>query len=136
MTGSTHRRSTRDWIVDSITFVLAVLLGLYTYSEGEHDPVNQTLLALDLLSGMALCLTLWFRRRWPVQLALVAAVVSTFSDTAGVATLLLMLTALHPFPSPTGADAQGPGRSSGDGCAVAGAAGADAGSGGDRPGDA
>ncbi|MEU4287872.1 histidine kinase [Kribbella sp. NPDC026596] len=96
MTGSTHRRSTRDWIVDSITFVLAVLLGLYTYSEGERDPVNQTLLALDLLSGMALCLTLWFRRRWPVQLALVAAVVSIYSEAASGATLLLIMTvAIH-----------------------------------------
>ncbi len=41
---------------------------------------------------MALCLTLWFRRRWPVQLALIAAAVSTFSDAAGAATLILILT--------------------------------------------
>jgi len=76
MTGSANRRrSTRDWIVDSIVFVAAVLLGLWTYSDGRTDPVDPTLLALDFWSGMALCLTLWFRRRWPVQLALIAAVV-------------------------------------------------------------
>jgi signal transduction histidine kinase len=41
---------------------------------------------------MALCLALWFRRRWPVQLTIAAAVISTFSDTAGISTLFLILT--------------------------------------------
>ena len=52
MTGSTRRRSTRDWIVDSITFVLAVLLGLYTYSEGERDPVNQAVATASALVAL------------------------------------------------------------------------------------
>jgi len=91
-----RRRSTRDWIVDSIVFVCAVLFGLYTYSEGEHDPIDKALLALDLVSGMALCLTLWFRRRWPVQLALVAAVVTIYSESAsGAALVLIMTVAIH-----------------------------------------
>jgi len=58
------RRSLRDWAVDSLSFVVAVLV----------------------------CLTLWFRRRWPVQLAIIAAAVSAYSDTAGAATLMLILT--------------------------------------------
>jgi len=97
MTGSAqHRRSTRDWIVDSIVFVLAVLLGIWTFSEGQQDPVDPTLLALDFASGMALCLTLWFRRRWPVQLALIAAVVSIYSEAASGPTLVLIMTvAIH-----------------------------------------
>jgi signal transduction histidine kinase len=41
---------------------------------------------------MALCLTLWFRRRWPVQLALIAAALATFSDAASAPTLLLVMT--------------------------------------------
>jgi signal transduction histidine kinase len=91
-----RRRSTRDWIVDSIVFVCAVLFGLYTYSEGEHDPVNTALLALDLYSGLALCLLLWFRRRWPTQLALLAAVVTIYSEaSSGAALVLIMTVAIH-----------------------------------------
>ena len=86
------RRSLRDWAVDSLSFVVAVLGGLVLYDGGKNDPVSSGLLALDFLSGMALCLTLWFRRRWPVQLAIIAAAVSAYSDTAGAATLMLILT--------------------------------------------
>ncbi|MFI6833934.1 sensor histidine kinase [Kribbella sp. NPDC050241] len=86
-----RRRSTRDWIVDSIVFVVAVLLGLVLFDQSQKEGVSSTLLAVDFCAGMALCLTLWFRRRWPVQLALIAAVVSIFSDTASAATLILIL---------------------------------------------
>ena len=55
------------------------------YDSGRHDPIPAGLLAVDFIVGMALCLTLWFRRRWPVQLALLAAAISTFSDAAGAA---------------------------------------------------
>ncbi|MEV5966160.1 histidine kinase [Kribbella sp. NPDC051952] len=93
MTESTRRRrSTRDWLVDSLVFVVAVLGALILYDEGQRDPISGELLALDFYAGMALCLTLWFRRRWPVQLAVLAAAVSTFSDAAGAATLILILT--------------------------------------------
>jgi signal transduction histidine kinase len=91
-----RRRSTRDWAVDSLVFVIAVFFGLVLYEDGSDDPISPGLLAFDFAFGMALCLTLWFRRRWPVQLALAGAVVSTFSDAAGAATLLLILTvAIH-----------------------------------------
>ncbi|MFD3403546.1 sensor histidine kinase [Kribbella sp. NPDC058693] len=90
------RRSTRDWIVDSIVFVVAVFAGFLLYDEGSKDPISPGLLAIDFYVGMALCLTLWFRRRWPLQLAIIGAAVSTFSDTAGVAALILILTvAIH-----------------------------------------
>ncbi|WP_020391408.1 sensor histidine kinase [Kribbella catacumbae] len=86
------RRSARDWAVDSLSFLIAVLGGFVLYDDGKADPIPSELLALDFWAGMALCLTLWFRRRWPVQLAVFSAVLSTFSDTAGIATLMLILT--------------------------------------------
>ncbi|MGW7683633.1 sensor histidine kinase [Kribbella sp. NPDC054772] len=92
MTESTNRRrSTRDWIVDSLVFVVAVLFSLLLYDDGEKDPVSSGLLALDFIAGMALCLSLWFRRRWPVQLAVAGAVIATFSDAAGAAGMILIL---------------------------------------------
>lgn len=86
------RRSARDWAVDSLSFLIAVLGGFVLYDDGKSDPIPQGLLALDFWTGMALCLALWVRRRWPVQLAVVAALIGTFSDTAGIATLFLILT--------------------------------------------
>ncbi|MGZ0151412.1 sensor histidine kinase [Kribbella sp. WER1] len=91
-----QKRSTRDWIVDSVAFVLAILIALFTYSDGESDPVPRMLLVADLWTGLALCLTLWFRRRWPVQLALLACLLSTYSDSAAGPTLVLIMTvAVH-----------------------------------------
>ena len=87
-----RRRSARDWAVDSLVFAIAVISGLLLYDNGSHDPVAPELLAVDFYAGMALCLTLWFRRRWPVQLALIAVGISTFSDAAGGAALLLIMT--------------------------------------------
>jgi signal transduction histidine kinase len=86
------RRSARDWAVDSLSFLVAVFGGFVLYDDGKTDPIPQGLLALDFWTGMALCLALWVRRRWPVQLAVVAALLGTFSDTAGIATLFLILT--------------------------------------------
>src|SRR5882757_5808558 len=71
MTGTTHRRrSRRDWVVDTLIFIVALLGSVFLYDAGDHDPISSGLLALDFVSGILLCFTLWFRRRWPVQLAL------------------------------------------------------------------
>ncbi|WP_433008656.1 sensor histidine kinase [Kribbella sp. CA-294648] len=86
------RRSVRDWAVDSLSFLVAVFGGFLLYDDGKSDPIAPWLLALDFWAGMALCLALWFRRRWPVQLGVISALLGTFSDTAGIATLFLILT--------------------------------------------
>jgi signal transduction histidine kinase len=93
MTGTTHRRrSRRDWVVDTLIFVAALLGSGLLYDAGDSDPISSGLLAIDFWSGIALCFTLWFRRRWPVQLAILAAVMTTYSDAAGAASLLLVMT--------------------------------------------
>jgi signal transduction histidine kinase len=86
------RRSAREWVVDSLVFVVAVVSGLVLYDQGTKDNASGFVLAADFYFGMALCLTLWFRRRWPVQLAIIAAAMSVFSEAAGGAALLLVLT--------------------------------------------
>ncbi|GAA1629951.1 histidine kinase [Kribbella alba] len=87
-----RRRSARDWAVDSLVFVIGLFGSLWLYDDGSRDAVSPTFLAFDFCAGMALCLTLWFRRRWPVQLALIAAALATFSDAASGPTLLLVMT--------------------------------------------
>ena len=92
------RRSVRDWVVDTTVFVLALAVGLVllgTAVEAEHPPADGLAFA-DLVFGTLGCAALWLRRRWPVQLALVLAVLSTFSDIAGVAgTIALFTVAVH-----------------------------------------
>jgi signal transduction histidine kinase len=93
MTGTTHRRrSRRDWVVDTLIFIAALLGSGLLFDAGDSDPLSPGLLALDFWSGIALCCTLWFRRRWPVQLAILAAVVTTYSDAAGAASIVLVMT--------------------------------------------
>ncbi|MEU0095077.1 histidine kinase [Kribbella sp. NPDC006257] len=87
-----HRRSRRDWVVDTFVFIAALLGSLLLYDAGDHDPISSGLLALDFVSGIVLCCALWFRRRWPVQLAIAGALMTTYSDAAGAATLILVMT--------------------------------------------
>ncbi|GAA1684382.1 histidine kinase [Kribbella yunnanensis] len=83
------RRSPRDWIVDSVVFVFAIVLGLLIFDDSAK--ASEGMRVLDVCLGLALSLTLWFRRRWPVQLALLASAVSVFSEVASGPTLILIL---------------------------------------------
>jgi signal transduction histidine kinase len=92
------RRSTRDWIVDVLAFVIAVGGGLVIFGlQVSVEPdVSEDLLFFDLVAGGLLCLTLWWRRRWPVQLALLASALGTFSASGGMAALIILFTvAVH-----------------------------------------
>ncbi|ADB34693.1 histidine kinase [Kribbella flavida DSM 17836] len=91
-----RKRSRADWVVDTIAFLGAVLVGMILFDENRDDPLPNWLFAADFYTGMLLCLLLWFRRRWPIQLAVLAAVVSVYSETSGIAALILTMTvAVH-----------------------------------------
>ena len=92
------RRSVRDWLVDVALFLSAVGLGplLLFESANRDQPPSDGVLAADLVVGLVGCLFLWGRRRWPVGVAVVLALVSAFSATAGVACLFALFTvAVH-----------------------------------------
>ncbi|WP_307827591.1 histidine kinase [Planomonospora sp. ID82291] len=96
------RRSTRDWIVDITIFLLSAGLGLIAAEEvhgmvGAAEPVR----AVDQVVGALACAAVWLRRRWPVGLALVLAVVSVVSNMASVPTLVALFTVVvhRPFRS-------------------------------------
>ncbi|MGY2077491.1 sensor histidine kinase [Blastococcus sp. SYSU DS0828] len=92
------RRSLRDWVVDLSLFVLSVGLGLVFVGEAlsRPSPPPDRLLLADLVAGSLGCALLWGRRRWPVAVALVLALLGTFSDMAGVAILISLFTvAVH-----------------------------------------
>jgi signal transduction histidine kinase len=91
------QRSVRDWAVDVTCFVLAVAGGLlFVAMAQESDPPSDGLLFADLVAGGVCCLALWWRRRWPVQVAVLLAVIGSFSDMASVAVLISLFTvAVH-----------------------------------------
>jgi signal transduction histidine kinase len=96
-------RTTRDWVVDVLCFLLAVFIGLVVYGT-THDRADSPafpdwFIALDLLSGAVACIALWWRRRWPLGLALALTVVGTYSSAAGGASIIALFTlAVHrPF---------------------------------------
>lgn len=79
------RRSRRDWWVDSILLLVAVGLGTTALTTSYHHGLHGVLFVLDGIYGLALCLGLWGRRRWPFALGLASLVpISSFGDPAGV----------------------------------------------------
>ncbi|MFC4329495.1 sensor histidine kinase [Streptomyces andamanensis] len=90
--GGRPRRTARDWIVDFLCFLLAVLLGLAAASslDAEHLPRGFSL--VDQVIGALACAALWLRRRWPLALAVAMVPVGLVSNTAGGAGVLALFT--------------------------------------------
>ncbi|GAA4418963.1 histidine kinase [Georgenia halophila] len=87
--GSPGRRTGRDWAVDVAFFLLAVAVWLgERYSFLAEVPLPRWLFLADLSAGALLCLALWWRRRFPVALGVVAVAVAAFSNTATGAVLV------------------------------------------------
>ena len=99
------RRQPRDWVVDTLLFLLAVLAWLLTTAdrlEASTEVEPAWLFDLDQVAGALGCLGLWLRRRWPVGLALALVALSTFSETvAGAMVVALFTVAIHRPPRTT-----------------------------------
>ena len=92
-------RTPRDWAVDVAFFAVAVLVGVGEFSgtvlQNQYD-LPAWLRVLDPVLGVALCVALWWRRRFPVALGLAAAGAMAVSNTAAGAGLVLLFSlALH-----------------------------------------
>jgi signal transduction histidine kinase len=91
------RRSRRDWLVDSVFFVVALLAGALVVGNVEQveNPPPGLLLA-DVIAGLVACGLLWVRRRWPVGVVLAIALLGAFSSaSSGAALLALFSVAVH-----------------------------------------
>jgi signal transduction histidine kinase len=98
-----ERRTLRDWVVDSLAFLFAVGLGLVTAAARLTDlPEPRWLFDVDQVVGSLGCVALWLRRRWPVRLAVVLVLLSTFSEMiAGAMLVALFTVAVHRPPRVT-----------------------------------
>jgi signal transduction histidine kinase len=90
--GARRRRTLRDWLVDVGCFLISVILGavLVANEQQSSTPMSDRRLVLDVAIGSVCCLGLWWRRRWPIGLAVItvlAGAVSLMSAVAGMAAL-------------------------------------------------
>jgi signal transduction histidine kinase len=86
------RRSRRDWIVDSALFLLAAGLGSAALVSAARHGLDRPLVVVDAIVGAALCLALWWRRRWPFALGLVSLPALAISSSAGAASVIILFT--------------------------------------------
>lgn len=85
-------RTRRDWLVDSVLFVLAIGLGAAPLVKSTQHGLSGALVAVDAICGVALCLALWARRRWPFALGLVSLPIAAVSSFAGPAGIVILYT--------------------------------------------
>ncbi|MFI8826173.1 sensor histidine kinase [Streptomyces sp. NPDC053431] len=92
------RRTVRDWVVDTVLFLLAAFVGLVAAETSAKYNGEAVALVDQILGGLAVC-ALWLRRRWPTGLAVVLSVVSVVAPTAGGALLaaLFSVAVRRPF---------------------------------------
>jgi signal transduction histidine kinase len=86
------KRSARDWVVDVALFGVAVAIGVLGVISITADRSDAGVV-IDVILGTAVCATLWVRRRYPVEVAVVAVVAATFFAMAGGAALVAVFNA-------------------------------------------
>jgi signal transduction histidine kinase len=89
------KRTARDWLVDSLFFLLAIGIGLLAFSPTKDQHGDLTSL-IDVASGVIGWIALWWRRRWPVAVAVITLALSAISAlVAGAALIALFNVALR-----------------------------------------
>ncbi|PYC69654.1 sensor histidine kinase [Micromonospora arborensis] len=93
------RRTTRDWIVDSIAFLVSLLWVLLVTADALSPrpemaaPLPHDWLAgADALLGLVCSGLLWLRRRWPLGLVVATTPLTMFSLAAAVPLLIFYFT--------------------------------------------
>ncbi|MFG1603349.1 sensor histidine kinase [Actinoplanes sp. NPDC049265] len=103
--GGSRRRSTRDWVVDTLCFLLgfgftvlitADLLSSHATVVPEYADTPLWLVWVDFVVGTLAAAGLWWRRRWPVRLGLAMLVTGVFTVTGAVTGMIMLFTvAVH-----------------------------------------
>jgi signal transduction histidine kinase len=83
-------RSRRDWIVDSVLFLLAAVLALTTAMSSARHGLHGPALVIDAIGAAMACLALWWRRRWPLGVGLAVVAVLLVSPAAGLAGVITL----------------------------------------------
>ena len=81
-------RIRRDWIVDTVLFLLTAVLALSSARQGLNGP----LLVIDAIGAAMACVALWWRRRWPLGVGLAVVAIEVVSPGAGLAGVVTLYT--------------------------------------------
>jgi signal transduction histidine kinase len=76
------RRSPRDWVVDVTLVFTALMIGVLSLEASWSDH-SDAMVVVDVAVGIAICLSLWVRRRHPVGVGVAAVSAAAFSTMAG-----------------------------------------------------
>jgi signal transduction histidine kinase len=88
-----ERRTAQDRIIDVLCVAVTGLLTLMVAGEAEQaGRVTGDTLFLLLVVATIGCVALWWRRRHPVAVAVLLALIATFTDFVGVAVLVAVFT--------------------------------------------
>ena len=80
------KRTGRDWLVDVAMLLIAIGIGVAVFSptEDQHSDFGAL---IDVVFGVIGWIALWWRRRWPVAVAVITLTLSAVSAfVAGAAT--------------------------------------------------
>ncbi|WP_067506933.1 sensor histidine kinase [Actinoplanes sp. TFC3] len=98
-------RTLRDWMIDVLCFMVGIgwvvaftddLLRAQPTIVSQFADIPRWLSWADVAAGTLLCIALWWRRRWPVHLAIAAMVVGIGSLASSAAALIILFTvAVH-----------------------------------------
>jgi signal transduction histidine kinase len=89
----THRHAGRERAVDALAFLLAAVLGALFLSPQLHDnpnPLPPAEVVVDIVAGTLACFSLWWRRGWPVEVAVACLLLGVVSSSATPAGLLAL----------------------------------------------
>ncbi|MEV8364243.1 sensor histidine kinase [Streptomyces niveus] len=90
--GGPVRRTARDWAVDALAFAWAVGIWAVLVSRLDtFDYLPDWLVALDAPLGAVACLGLWWRRRFPLLLALIMVPVGALTNSGTGAGIVIIL---------------------------------------------
>ncbi|MGN9778775.1 sensor histidine kinase [Micromonospora sp. H33] len=97
--GRGPRRTTRDWVVDVLAFLLSLgWVAFATVDATLPDPElaapleQRWLIPVDAVIGLICCALLWVRRRWPLGLAVATLPLTAFSMGAAIPLLIIYFT--------------------------------------------
>ncbi len=85
-------RVRRDWIVDSVLFLLAAVGALSSAMTSARQGLQGPLPVTDGIGAALACLALWWRRRWPLGVGFAVVAVQVVSAAAGVAAGITLYT--------------------------------------------
>jgi signal transduction histidine kinase len=85
-------RIRRDWIVDTVLFLLTAVLAMSSAMTSARQGLNGPLLVIDAIGAAMACVALWWRRRWPLGVGLAVVAIEVVSPAAGLAGVVTLYT--------------------------------------------